>query len=246
MFLCAAFLPLPACAIGSITILGDKALAPAIAQIARNYTRDQGVVASTSFIDPIRQELEITEGGSADVLITPKQEWIDSLKTQGLLDVYSQTLIAKDRLALVGPQSSEIVVGEKFPATPIIKDIKGQPLFAVGNPETLREGSYTKEALRNMNVSGVLGEYTVYIKKREEMFDIVQKHGGYGVFFYSTIINKPGLKVVDLLPQTMHTPVAYYAVVIAGDNMDEARRFIEYLKSYEVQDVLSRSGFTLQ
>jgi molybdate transport system substrate-binding protein len=243
LFCC--LLPWRALALPSVTILADTSMGAAITEIARAYAREHNVVASTVFTPSAAQEQEIKEGGSADVLITPKLTWLEDMKTQGLLDVYSQTKLARNRLALIGPLDSPIHVrsGEVFPTTPLVREMGGEPLFMVGNPETLIEGIYGKEALRTLGVTEDLGEYTLYVKNLNDMFRMVRETKAYGVVFYSSTISQSGLRVIDLLPETSHKPVEYYAQVIAGENMDEARKFMDYLKSATAKRILRENGF---
>lgn len=228
-----------------MTVLGDRSMASAIAEIARLYSREHRLATSTIFTPMADQEREITEGGVADVLITPRLSWIDQLKTQGLLDVYSQIEVAKNRLVLVGPTESDIEAHGGFPAMELRKAMNGEPLFIVGNPEYLLEGSYAKEALRSLGAAEDLEEYTLYVKDIEEMYGMVRGMGAYGIFFYSTTIGQEGVRVVDMLPESTHRPISYYAVVIAGDNMDQARRFLQFLKEPAARRVLRENGFTL-
>src|SRR4029077_20107524 len=85
----------------SVTVMADGSMSLAIAEIARDYSRDEQIIVNTSFALPKAQEAQITEGAAADVLITPKQAWIDELKTRGLIDIHSPTSVARNRLALV-------------------------------------------------------------------------------------------------------------------------------------------------
>ncbi|NBO18965.1 MAG: molybdate ABC transporter substrate-binding protein, partial [Proteobacteria bacterium] len=210
--LCWLLLGGPALALSSVTVLGDPVMASALAEIARQYARDNQMVVNTTFTSMEEQEKEITEGGSADVLITPRQAWIDSLKSQGLIDVYSQILVARNRLALVGPLESPLEPRGHFPVNQLIQAMGGEQLFVVGNPETLQEGVYGKEALRSIGVAEDLEEFTLYIKRQEQMFDMVEKQGAYGLFFYSSIMGRSGIRVIDMLPENAHKPIEYYGV----------------------------------
>lgn len=232
-------------ALNSVTIMADNTLSTAIAEIARHYSREHNLVVNTSFASMSAQEAQITEGGAADILITPKQAWIDELKTQGLIDIYSPTPVARNRLALVGPTDSplEVKLSEKFPAMGIINQIEGEPGFVVGNPETQSVGISGKEAMRNLDVTGDMEEYTLYVKRQGQMLEMIPGMKAYGVFYYSTVMNRPDMKVLDLFPETSYTPIKYYAVVIAGENMDEARKFLEYLKTADAKRVLHENGF---
>lgn len=237
----------PVYAIGSVTVMADSSMSMAVAQIARSYSRERQLVVNTSFAPPKAQEAQITEGGAADVLITPQQPWIDELKTQGLVDIYSQNVIARNQLALVGPATSTLQVDWKtrFPIASLIHEMEGEPNFIIPNPETLAEGGNSKEALRNLGIAGDLEPYTLYIKRLSDMLGMVENRESYGVFLYSNIIGRSGLKLLSLLPENTYNPIQYYAVVIAGDNMDEARKFMAYMKSPAAKKILRDNGFNV-
>ncbi len=219
----------------------------AIAEMAREYSASKNIIVNTSFVAPEQQEAQILEGSAADILITPRAEWIEQLKTQGLIDVYSQLELAKNRLVLVGPQYDAIVVdlSAGLSAARIIRALDFDQSFMVGNPQYMSDGVYAKEALRKLNVADDLEEYTVYIKHPDQISSMVQGRGAYGVFLQSTARDLQGVKVVDVFPENTHQPVRYYAVVLAGNNMDAARKFMEYLKSKEARRLLINNGYVV-
>jgi molybdate transport system substrate-binding protein len=228
----------------TLTIMADNSLSVAVAKIARNYSQKKQVVVNTSFTPQKAQQLQISEGAAADILITTKTIWIENLKQQGLVDIYSQTTFAKNRIVLVGAADSSVVMGDKnnFPSAQIITNSGGNPMFLIGHPETSIDGSYAKEALRDLNAENDLEPYTLYIKQPEQFFDMVVNQQAYGVCFYSAAMRRAGVKIIGALPESSHTPIVYYAVVIAGNNMNEARKFLEYIKSKEVRKILKDSG----
>mgnify|MGYP001317805100 CR=1 FL=1 len=231
----------------TVTVMADHSLSMAVSEIARNYSRDKKTIVNTSFVPQKIQQEQINEGAAADILITSKDEWIDELKLQGLIDIHSQTKFAKDRLVLIASVESNIVSqgAGRFPTVEIIKSASGTPIFMLGNPESLMEGVYAKEAMRSLGASDDLEPYTLYVKRLDEMLDMVVKQQAFGVCFYSSVFNRSDLKIIDMIPESAHKPIVYYAAVVASDNMDEARNFLAYLKSTEVRKLLSKYGFVI-
>ena len=231
----------------SITVMADSSMSAAVAQIARDYTRTQKATVNTSFAPQKTQQEQITEGAAADILITTKEAWLDELKLQGLVDVYSKTPIAKNRLVLIGGKDSSVTTSynEIFPIVGIINAGGGEPSFAIGSPETLIEGSYSKEALRNLGASSDLEPYSLYIKQLSEIFDMVANHQAFSLCFYSSTLGRKDIKIISTIPETAHKAIIYYAVVIAGDNMDEARKFLQYLKSKDARKTMNDNGFII-
>ena len=155
--------------------------------------------------------------------------------------------LAKNRLVLVGPQYDAIDVDltKGMPSARIIRAIDFETSFVLGNPQYMADGAYAKEVLRNMNAAEDLEEYTVYIKRPDRISSMVQGRGAYGVFFQSTVWGMEGVKVVSYFPEEMHQPMQYQAVVIAGNNMDEARKFMDFLKSKEARRLLINNGYVV-
>lgn len=230
----------PAWALGSVTVLADGHLGVALTQIARRYSRDNNVIVNLSFASTEQQGRQIDEGAAADVLITPRQGWIDEMKTRGLLDISSQVDFAADRLALVAPAGSMLgaEINNRFPVAEIIRAIDYEPLFVMPHPETLPEGAAAKESMRGVDAADYMEPYTVYLKTLPEMLEMVSLRQGYGVFLYSSVRYRDEVKVLDLFPESSHRAFMYHAVAIAGDNMDAARKFIDYLDSPRAQAIL--------
>jgi len=237
----------PAFAINAVTVMSDNTMSVVMVQIARAYSRDRGTVVNTSFVSPVAQETQIKEGGSADILITPRLPWIEQLKTQGLVDIYSQSTIARNRLILAGPADSTLTMrlSPGFKTAPLINAMEGEQAFVVGSPETLMVGTSGKEALRNLDVADDLEPYTLYIKESGQMLDMVTKEHAYGIFFNSSIAGLDGVRAIGLLPEKSYHSISYYAVVIAGENMNQARKFLDYLKSPDTKKLLRENGFVV-
>lgn len=236
----AAVLKLP-----TVTVMADHNLSLAVAEIARNYSRYNQVVVNTSFAQQEVQQTQINEGSAADILITAREDWIDELKQQGLIDIYSQYKLAGDKLVLVGSATADIPMPQdkKFPTVAIINSSRDkEPVLMLGNPETLMDGAYAKEALRNLGVSDDLEPYTLYVKNAEDILEAVGEKQLFAICFYSLVFNRSELKILYQIPSSMHKEISYNAVVIAGDNMDEARKFLAYLKTDEVKEILKKNG----
>lgn len=231
----------------TVTVMADHSLSTAVSEIARNYSRENQAVVNTSFQTQKIQQEQISEGAAADILITSKKQWIDELKQQGLIDRNSQTKLAKDRLVLIGPKETSVVSAGagRFPTFEIIRAGGGEPVFVLGNPEFLMEGIYAREAIHSFGANDDLEPYTLYVKSLDEMFDMVANHNIFAICFYSSAMKRDDIKIIDTLPESAHKPIVYNAVVIASDNMNEARKFLTYLKSAEVRKLLDKDGFVV-
>jgi molybdate transport system substrate-binding protein len=245
VFLYYTFGSVPAFAIHSISVLADNTIDIALAELARDYSRSKQVIVNTSFASKAMHDTQILEGGAADILITSQPFWIEELKNKGLIDVASRTTIASNQLALVGPLDNtlDIKIEKYFPTAALIKQMANEPMFVVANPGTQIAGIYGKEALRTIGASDDLEPYTLYIREPSQMIGMVSKQNAYGVFLNSTVARRSDVQVLDIFPTSSHQPITYFAVVIAGDNMEEARNFLAYLQQASAKKILKRNGF---
>jgi len=233
-------------ALSNITIMADSSTSLAVSKLAREYARIQNVGVSTSFIEPRMQAEQILEGSSADILITPDAKWIESLQNQGLIDVHSKVEFGRGRMALVGSENTTLTMKltNNFMVAPLVHAMGDQPGLMVGNPEYIPVGKYAKEALRSLGALDVLEPYTLYLKSTDEMVEQVTKHDGYGVFPYGEALLMEHAKIIDVFPETTHSPLIYYAVVIAGENMEEARKFMKFLATGAAKNTIRSSGLS--
>lgn len=231
-------------AIPSIAVLADNSLTEPLAELARAYTRESQIAVVLSPAGPQEENRQIAEGAAADVLITAKKGLIESLRQQGLVDVYSETAITSDTLVLAGPPDSplEADLRKGFP-TPQLIGLKGQELVLVlGNPETLVEGSFAREALRRMDADADMESYILYPKLRRQLYSAINTQGAYGILLGSNA-HQQGMHVIDAMPDDTYTPILYKAEVLASENMNEARKFVAFLKGATARKIFEAYGF---
>ncbi len=238
------FASAPAQAMNNLTVMADSGASIAVAKLAREYARLQDVSVSTSFIDKSTQSSQILEGGAADILITQDARWIDDLQLQGLIDIYSKAEFAHGRIALIGPADSPLSMklSGSFISAPLVHAMNSEAELFLGNPEYIAEGKHAREALRNLGALYVLEPYTLYLKSYDEMVEQVTQHNAYAVFPYGQALLLEKAKVIDVFPENSHSAIPYYAVVIAGDNMEEARKFMKFLSSERAKNTINGSG----
>lgn len=231
--------------ISTIALIADSSLAAPLADIVRDYTRSAQVAISASFETVQTQEKEVAEGAAYDILITARPKLIESLKQLGLVDIYSEAAIARNALVLVSSDRStfSVSLADHFPLVPIINTLGLRPGFVLGNPETLYEGSMARDALRRYDVLEDMEAYTLYEKELPEIVSLVKDQNSFAMMYASDAQQVAGLRIIDTVPQDMHPPIIYYAVVLAGDQMEGGRAFVEYLKQASAQKTFTRYGF---
>jgi molybdate transport system substrate-binding protein len=231
--------------IPSIVIIADSNLGLTLSRVVRAYATERRTAVALSLTDSEAASSEIAEGANGDVLITAREGWLAELKQQGLVDIYSETLLADDRLALVGPASFKeaVDVSKHFPTGRVLLSAGPDPLFVVGYPGELPEGSPSRELMNKLGAAADMEPYTVYLKDRKQMRSSIQQDGAFGLML-ATDAAAHSMNTLGVFPNTLHKPVRYRAVVLAGEQMDEARKFIEFLKTPAAQKLFTDGGLT--
>lgn len=239
--------PLMVDEITTISVIADSSLALPMTQIIKDYSTQKKQAVVASYVAVNQQEQAVADGVGYDVLITARPKLLTILKQQGLVDIYTEATIAKNRLAMVAAKDSDFdaSLATGFPLADIILRFAWLPGLVVGNPETLREGTIAREALRYYGVLEDLEAYTLYEKDLSEIINMVANQGRIALIYHSDAKRYESLKVVDIVPEAAHHPVAYVAVVLAGNRMEPAREFVEFLQQPQAKKTLTAHGFDL-
>lgn len=229
----------------TLNIVADPSLTVPLTRIVRSYTiqHNQPVVASFSASRELTAN--IASGMEADLFISSRAKYLSELKTRGLVDVYSQTPITRNRLVIATAKDNpiELILIRNLPIANILLEQHPNFSFALGDPEFLSAGSYGLEALRNFGLDGDLEPYFILLQSQPDLLRAIASEHNYGILFQSDAAMSTQIRKLDVFPENTHKPISYQAVVVAGEHMEEARKFIQYLVSNEAQAIFKQAGF---
>lgn len=228
-----------------VHILADPSLMLPLTHIARNYSRNYHVAITTSFASNNEQKERITQGMEADIFITTRNDTLKDLKNQGLVDVYSQHAIARNRLviATLADNPLELILIRNLPMASILSKQSGIFTFAIGDPEYQSVGTYSLEALRNFNLAIELEPYFLFLRSPVNLHKAIAADRSYGIMLQSDVARDRDIKKLDVFPEDTHSPIIYQAVVVASKHMEDARKFMEHLTSADALATLKEYGF---
>lgn len=222
----------------SFTVLAEPQLVLPITEITRLYALRNGVSMLAAFDESIEQEMKLLDGEQGDVLITSYPAVITDLRQRGMIDIYSQTTVAIDKLVLVSAKKEG-----RSSHNALLAALGQQPLL-LANPERYIEGLYGREIAQRLNHGNPLAIPPVEYSLRSVLYDAIRKNDGIGILLHSEAQRLEGEKLILPLPNADYPPVMYQAFAVAGENMPVARSFVEFLGSTEAQRIFARYGFT--
>lgn len=241
-----------------LTVLAEEDLAAPLSSIARQYTLRRAVSLNLSFDSTAQQVARIEEGEPADVFITASEPALKQLKLQGMLDAYTYLPVARNRLMLAAAAGSPLrfALQEQGRLLDHLPAAAGaRPAFAVIDGDLHAEGLFATDALKKLGLrteeeSAALplstppppADVTVF-PETGEAADRVARGEAYGIMYATETGRFPGIREAALLPESLHRPIRYIAVVVAGTEMDAARKFVEFLRTPEAQDIFKSGGF---
>lgn len=221
-----------------MTVSAAASLTDAFGEIKGLFEKAHpGLHVNTNFAasNPLLKQLE--EGAPADVFASADQETMDKAVGAGVADAATRRNFARNELVLIVPR------GAKKPAS--LEELTGMERIAIGNPDSVPAGRYTREALRAAGLwEALLPECVQAASVRQALAYVARGEADAG-FVYRTDALQMGDRVDIALVVGGHEPVLYpVAVATTGANPASGQEFIDFVLSPEGQQVLARYGFS--
>lgn len=180
---------------------------------------------------------QMEQGAPVDVFASADQETMD--KAGALIDAASRVNFAGNALVLVVPAEGGLAVKDT-------KDLQGDgfKLIAIGNPESVPVGRYTKGALTAAGLYDALAPKFVLAENARQALDYVARGEVQAGFVYATDAAARADKVKVALEVAGHKPVSYPIALLQASKSNElGQAFIDFVKGAEGQAILARYGF---
>jgi molybdate transport system substrate-binding protein len=185
-------------------------------------------------------KMQIENGAPVDAYVSAAAVDLDDLERKNLLVTGSRQVIANNSLVLIG---SKIKHSDLLKSEDLLK--KTVSRVAIGNPATVPAGCYAKETLESRGLYEKLRDKLVMAENVRQVLDYVARgevDAGY-VYKTDTLIERK-VEIIEKIPPHQHKPITYsVAVLKTGRSQDEARTFVEFLRSQEAAKTFKKFGF---
>jgi len=122
--------------------------------------------------------------------------------------------------------------------------LNGQRL-AVGDPDHVPAGIYTRQALEHLGAWQTLSPLMARANNVRAALALVERdETPYGVVYGSDAVASSKVTVVGTFPADSHLPVEYPMAIVSPHPSAAVSAFFEYLKSPEASAIFKRYGFT--
>ncbi|MDP1989967.1 MAG: molybdate ABC transporter substrate-binding protein [Syntrophales bacterium] len=226
---------------GEIHLSAAASLREAVGELANIYARQHpGVTFVNNFGASGALAKQIENGAPADLFFSANLEWMDYLKSRGLVDGGSVSPFAYNTLVFVGREG--IKAGS-------LSEVAKLERIAIGSPKSVPAGTYAQEALRNAGIAGQMEKKLVIARDVRECLLYAERGEVDGAFVYRTDALQAGrsTKILFTVPQEFYPRVTCpMALTASGVEKGEAAAFFGFLKSAEAKNVLVKRGFVVE
>lgn len=182
---------------------------------------------------------QMAEGAPVDVFVSADQETMDQAVEKKLIDVPTRRDFVANSLVMIVPSDSKLGL-EK--AADLEK--QGVERIAVGNPDSVPAGRYTRQSLTQAGLYDALKAKYVLASSVRQVLDYVSRGEVQAGFVYKTdaLVAKDKVKIVGEMAG--HSPITYpIAALAASARKAEAKKYMDFLNTPEAQAVLVKYGF---
>ena len=227
----------------AITVYGAASLTDSLTKLGREFTKSSGVAVKFSFAASSALARQIEAGSPADVFMSADVEWMDYLDQRGLIQKASRHDVLGNRLALVAPADSKLVL--KIVPHFALRAALGDERLATGDPDAVPVGRYARESLTFLGVWDEVRDRLVRAENvRSALVFVARGEVPLGIVYETDAKIDPKVRIVDLFPTNSHAPIVYPLALTTAATPD-ARRFVDYLRGPRAKVVFEDFGFTV-
>ena len=234
------------CAFGAargdaITVSAAISMKDALEEVARTYEKRTGDDVQLNFGSSGQLMTQIARGAPVDVFISAAEEQMDQLARDRQIDPQTRVDVAGNRLVLIVP-------GDLTGARMSFEGLSDKRFkrISIGQPESVPAGKYAMQVLSKLALVDALRERLVYGANVRQVLSYVERgEVEAGIVYQTDARAARNVSVVATADESWHEPIRYPAAVVSASKYpDRARRFVEFLRQDEAQQVLTGHGFT--
>jgi molybdate transport system substrate-binding protein len=239
----AIFLPPPQLpAIAPITVSAAVSLSDALAAVAEQYGKEGRGSIRFNFGASNVLARQITSGAPVDLFVSADEAQMDVVAAAHLLLEGTRVDVLGNQLAIVVPSDRpRTLTGPRELTSDRFKRI------ALGDPEAVPAGVYAKAYLEQLDLWTAIAPKVVPSSSVRAALAAVESGAADAAIVYRTDA-RIALKasIVYLVPADRGPRIVYPAAIIKTSAVqDEARRFLDFLRSATAARIFERFGFTM-
>ncbi len=199
-----------------------------------------GIKVESTYDSSGKLQTQIEEGLSADVFMSASPKQMTALKEDGMIDEDSIVDLLENKIVLIVPEGTE-------PKMTGFEDITKADIIAVGDPESVPVGQYTKESLTSLGIwDEVEAKSTKGTNVTEVLNWVAEGSADAGIVYATDAATTPKVTVIAEAPEgSLAKKVIYPVGIVSGsEHKGAAQKFVDFLQSDEATAVFKKYGFS--
>lgn len=200
-----------------------------------------GVTVKGTYDSSGKLQTQIEEGLEADVFMSAATKQMTALDEEGMIASDTITNLLENKIVLIVPTGSDSKLA-KF------EDIENAESIALGDPASVPAGQYAEEALTNLGIWDKIQDKVSFGTNVTEVLNQVAAASADAGIVYATDAASMAdkVEVVAEAPEGSLAKKVIYPVAVVKNTAhgEQAKNFVEFLKTDEAMKVFEAYGFT--
>ena len=227
---------------GEITVSVAASLKDAMGEIKKAYEIEyKGGKVTLNFGGSGALQQQIENGAPVDIFISAAPKQMNELNKKGLIIKESEYDLLKNDVVLIVSKDSKIQASH-------FKDLAKEQIktIGIGEPKSVPVGQYSMEIFTKLNLLKSIEHKFIYGKDVKTVLTWVETGNvDAGIVYKTDAIISEKVRVVETAPKGSHNEVIYPVAIIKDTkDMQEANRFLSYLKGKKSREIFTKYGFT--
>lgn len=223
-----------------LTIAAAVSLTDALEEIQEIYEDENNIKLTFNVAGSGTLAQQIKQGAPIDLFISANQKWMDTLEDEEIINRSTREDVTGNNLVLIAHKDSSLSYQSFEEIAP--EDVDE---VAIGNPESVPAGGYTKDTLESLGMWEPLEKQIILAKDVRQVLTYVETgNADIGFVYESDARSSDDIQILATAEEGHHDPIIYPgAVVEDSKHREEAQAFLDYIISDEGQDILAKHGF---
>jgi molybdate transport system substrate-binding protein len=224
-----------------LTISAAASLHDVLLEIEKEYIKDQPnqeLIFNFGGSGALMQQIE--KGAPVDLFIFADSDKSNQLLEKGLVEKNTVSNFLGNQLVLIAPKETKQPLSrvDDLVHTNVNK-------IAIGTPESVPAGLYSKQALQSVKIWDKLEGKLVFTKDVRQVLTYVEMGNVDAGFVYMTdAIQSRKIKIVSTIPDSAHEPIVYTTGIIQSTkHSKEAKEFSTFLLGEKAKQIFIKYGF---
>lgn len=224
-----------------ITVSAAASLTDVLLEIKKEFEiQDPSLHIHFNFGSSGSLQKQIEQGAPVDLYISASKIKFQEIVTANLVEPSSTTTLLTNKLVLATPKNRTLGITD-------FSDLANSSVkkIAIGIPETVPAGQYSKELLNNLKLWNSLEDKLILAKDVRQVLTYLETGNvDAGILYLSDATNSDEINIVKTVEEHLHSPIEYQAGIISSSKQKEkAKEFLNFLLSSRSTEVFEQHGF---